>query len=63
MDGMRFLLVLYILTNAGFDMTLKMFLWAHCINFACPLNAVENNVRRKFFKRNPSVAKHWGVPH
>jgi len=57
-----FLLVLYFLTNAGFFMTLKMFLCSQCINFACPLNSVDEASRDLFFWRNPSVAKHWGKP-
>jgi hypothetical protein len=63
MEGKWFLLMLYLLTNAGFFMTLKMFLCARCMNFACPLNAVENNARDQFLQRNPSVAKHGGRPH
>jgi hypothetical protein len=63
MGEMWFLLVLYILTNAGFFMTLKMFLCARCMNFACPLNSVDQDVRNQFFKCNPSVAQHWGPPH
>ena len=58
-----FLLVLYLLTNAGFFMTLKMFLCTRCMNFACPLNSVGKDVRDQFFQRNPSVAKHWAPPH
>ena len=56
-----FLLVLYVLTNAGFFATLKMFLCCHCMNFACPLNSVEPTVRQAFFRRNPSVARAWEV--
>ena len=55
-----FLLVLYVLTNAGFFMTLKLFLCSRCMNFACPLNAVDGHTRDLFFLRNPSVTKHWG---
>jgi len=57
-----FLLVLYILTNAGFFMTLKLFLCSQCMNFACPLNSVGQTARDLFFQRNPSVAEHWGKP-
>jgi len=55
------LLVLYILTNAGFFTTLKFFLCSRCMNFACPLNSVGQDAREIFFKRNPSVAEHWVI--
>ena len=54
-----FLLALYLLTNAAFFATLKLFLCSKCMNFACPLNGVDQYGREMFFKRNPSVAKHW----
>lgn len=53
------LLLLYILTNAAFFMTLKLFLCSKCMNFACPLNGVDPAARELFFQRNPSVAEHW----
>jgi hypothetical protein len=56
-----FLLIVYVLSVAGFFMTLKTFLCSQCMNFACPLNAVEDEIRRDFFYRNPEVAKAWGV--
>jgi len=60
--GMQwFLLVVFILSTLGFFMTLKIFLCSQCMNFACPLNEVEDSVRQEFFKRNPDVAKAWGV--
>ncbi len=62
MGAKWFLLVLYLLTYAGFFMTLRMFLCSRCMNFACPLNSVDRNVRDQFFQCNPSVAKHWGPP-
>lgn len=54
-----FLLTLYLITTAGFFMTLKMFMCSKCMNFACPLNSTDKGVREKFFKKNPSVAKAW----
>lgn len=57
--GSWLLLLLYVLTTAGFFMTLKMFLCSQCINFACPLNGVDQARRELFFARNPSVAEHW----
>ena len=56
-----FLLVLYLLTTAGFYMTLRMFLCSQCMNFACPLNRVEDGVRSGFFECNPEVARAWSV--
>jgi hypothetical protein len=58
-SGLWFLLGLYVLLNAGFFATLKMFLCSQCMNFACPLNSVPDSVRILFFERNPSVAKAW----
>lgn len=55
-----FLLALYVLTNTGFFVTLKMFLCSRCMNFACPLNDVGEEVRELFFARNPVVARAWG---
>jgi len=60
-DVQVFLLIVYILTVAGFFMTLQSFLCSQCINFACPLNRVTNEVRRDFFERNLEVARAWGV--
>jgi hypothetical protein len=56
-----FLLIVYLLSVAGFIMTLRTFLCSQCMNFACPLNTVENEVRSGFFERNPEVAKAWRV--
>lgn len=56
-----FLLIVYLLSVAGFFMTLRTFLCSQCMNFACPLNTVENEVRSGFFERNPEVAKAWRV--
>jgi hypothetical protein len=56
-----FLLIVYVLTVAGFFLTLKNFLCTQCINFACPMNTVQDEVRRLFFERNPDVAKAWDI--
>jgi hypothetical protein len=29
------------------------------MNFACPLNSVNKEVRDQFFDRNPTVSKAW----
>jgi hypothetical protein len=55
-----FLLVVYSMTTIGFFMTLKTFMCSQCMNFACPLNGVDENVRNRFFYKNPIVAKAWG---
>jgi hypothetical protein len=56
-----FLLSVYLITVAGFFMTLRTFLCSQCINFACPLNTVSDTIRGAFFNRNPGVARAWGV--
>ncbi len=54
-----FLLLTYLLTIAGFFMTLRSFLCSQCMNFACPLNTVNDETRSEFFRRNPKIAKAW----
>ncbi len=56
-----FLLSVYVISVAGFFMTLKTFLCSQCINFACPLNKVPKNIRNAFLERNPTIAKAWGL--
>lgn len=56
-----FLLATYALTTAGFFATLKTYLCSQCMNFACPLNGVGEEVRNVFFARNPRIAAAWGV--
>ena len=56
-----FLLVVYLTTVLGFFMTLRMFLCSQCMNLACPLNTVKNEVRRDFLERNPELAKAWTI--
>jgi len=58
-SGQWFLLLVYLLTVGGFFMTLTTFLCSQCINFACPLNSVKNEIRETFFEHNPDVAKAW----
>ena len=53
------LLIVYLAVVAGFFMTLRIFLCSQCMNFACPLNSVTNDVRNAFFDRNPKVARAW----
>jgi hypothetical protein len=56
-----FLLIVYLITTVGFFVTLKTFLCSQCMNFACPLNSVNKEIRDQFFVRNPSVAKAWEI--
>lgn len=56
-----FLLIVYLITTGGFFVTLKTFLCSQCMNFACPLNSVNKEIRGQFFTRNPSVAKAWEI--
>jgi len=56
-----FLLIVYILTTGGFFMTFGRYFCSQCINFACPLNTVDETVRRDFFERNPGIAEAWGI--
>ena len=60
-DFQLFLLIVYPLTVAGFFMTLRTFLCSQCMNFACPLNTVNSEIRKDFFDRNPKVAEAWTV--
>lgn len=54
-----FLLLIYVLTVTGFLSTLRTFLCTQCMNFACPANAVPEEARNNFFRKNPKVAKAW----
>ena len=58
-DFQLFLLIVYLITAAGFFTTLRMFLCSQCMNFACPMNTVKNEVCRCFFECNPKIAKAW----
>ena len=44
-----FLLVVYSMTTIGFFMTMIIFMCSQCMNFACPLNHVDESVRDRFF--------------
>ena len=44
-----FLLIVYALTTASFFVTLQVFLCSQCMNFACPLNRVDDEIRGSFF--------------
>ena len=55
-----FLLIVYALSTASFFVTMKAFLCSRCMNFACPLNSVKDEIRGSFFAQNPESAKAWG---
>lgn len=55
-----FLLAVYLLTVVSFYLTLQRSYCSECMNFACPLNKVDVQVRAEFFKRNPTIAQAWG---
>ena len=55
-----FLLAVYLLTTAGGYVTLRRSYCSQCMNFACPLNNVNEKIRAEFFKRNPVIARAWG---
>jgi len=57
LSGQWFLFLVYGITTAGFFMTLINFLCVQCMNFACPLNRVSEDIRMEFFKQNPVVGK------
>jgi hypothetical protein len=59
-DGMQWLLLaLFGVTVIGMAAVMRRLMCAHCMNFACPLNRVEPQVRALFFTINPVVSKAW----
>ena len=54
------LLLLYSVATIGFFIVLIVFMCSRCMNFACPINRVDKNVRDQFFSKNPIAAKAWG---
>lgn len=57
-----FLLLVYSMTTTGFFLTLIKFMCCQCMNFACPLNGVDEETRGAFFDKNPLVAQAWAKP-
>ncbi|MEJ2306333.1 MAG: hypothetical protein P8Y62_01255 [candidate division WOR-3 bacterium] len=53
------LLILYSIVALIGIFFLRKFLCSRCMNFACPLNRVDNNIRSKFFKHNPEIKNAW----
>jgi hypothetical protein len=53
------IIIIYsIMIFIGFLMLLS-FLCVRCMNFACPFNRVDENIRRKFFNNNLIVKRAW----
>ncbi len=40
-------------------LALNKYYCTHCINFSCPLNNVNEEIRNKFFSKNPIVREAW----
>jgi len=55
--GQWFLLLVFAISTAGAAMTLTMFLCTRCMNFACPLNGVDEETRQAFRERNPAASR------
>ncbi len=53
------LLASYILFFILTSFLLKKYYCSYCINFACPLNNVDNEIREDFFSKNPGVGDAW----
>lgn len=54
-----FLLLIYTVSVAVFFLLLKKLFCSQCINFACPLNSVGDEIREVFFQNNPRIAEAW----
>lgn len=52
-------LLIYIVLLIAWKILLRIFYCKKCINFACPFNSVNNNVKDKFFNKNIIVKQAW----
>ena len=52
---------LFALTVVSAAATMQTYLCSRCMNFACPLNRVDEATRQAFWARNPRVAEAWGA--
>ncbi len=52
-------LILYMILIIAWKLALKVFYCNRCINFACPFNNVNGEIRNKFFNKNPVVRDAW----
>lgn len=57
------LFAVYLASTVALGMVLHAGMCVRCINFACPLNRVDQDVRQAFFQRNPDVARAWEKNH
>lgn len=53
------LLGLFAISVAGLAFLMARLMCARCINFACPFNRVNRELRQAFFARNPGIAQAW----
>lgn len=53
------LLVVFIIATSGMAVKMGSLMCAHCINFACPFNHVDQGTREMFFSLNTTVAFVW----
>jgi len=53
------LLAIYVVILAAGTYSLRHFLCGQCMNFACPLNHVDQKLRDRFFSHNPAVSEAW----
>ena len=52
-------LPLFLAATAGMALLMARTMCSHCMNFACPLNRVDQRTRAAFFARNPQVSRAW----
>lgn len=53
------LAMLYGVAVVGAYIFMRKSMCSQCMNFACPLNLVDEDRKKSFFKRNPSIAAAW----
>ncbi len=53
------ILLLYSITILIGGFLIHKFLCTQCINFACPSNRVDDEIRKKFFNKNPIIRDAW----
>jgi len=53
------LLIIFILTVSEMASFMSRFMCSRCMNFACPFNHVDQNTRKAFFERIPTIARTW----
>lgn len=62
LSGSWALLAAFLAASAGFFVVLRWRNCSQCMNFACPLNRVGEEMKNAFLARNPVVAQAWGKP-